>query len=105
MSSNAIYPTGSVLTNQAYSPSNQAYSPLRIGYAAEQLSHRLAAALRPVVKSMVTALTDSSNLRVWASKDAAGQTVWNANDRITGRTIRDVSDSELRIWLEHRYTA
>ncbi|MGB3571283.1 MAG: hypothetical protein WA783_10200 [Phormidesmis sp.] len=96
MKSNVIYSAN-------LSPINQAYSPLRLGYAVEQLQHRLSAAIAPLFQDVVTALTDSSSLRVWASKDAAGQTVWNANDRMTGKAIRDVSESEMRTWLESRY--
>ncbi|EDX87011.1 hypothetical protein S7335_4718 [Synechococcus sp. PCC 7335] len=41
--------------------------------------------------------------RVWVTRDAAGQTLWNAYDSASGRTIHQVSETELRVWLESRY--
>ncbi|MGC1526243.1 MAG: hypothetical protein WA783_09335 [Phormidesmis sp.] len=98
MRANAIY-----AANPA--PINQAYSPLRLGHAAKQTYSRLTLALSNLFQAVVTALTSSSSLLVWSSKDAAGQTVWHASDKMTGKAIRDLSELEMRVWLEHRYSA
>lgn len=48
-------------------------------------------------------LTVSDEPHVWHSQDAQGQTLWNAYDSRTGRSISRVSATNLRIWLEERH--
>ncbi len=107
MRANAIYAANRAPTSLASgtrASDNQAYSPLRLGYAAELVRQRLTAVLSNLLQAVVTSMTNSSNLLVWPSKDATGQTVWNADDRTTGKVIRDISESEMRVWLERRYS-
>lgn len=44
----------------------------------------------------------ASPIEVWRSHDEAG-VWWNAIDRVTGRSILQVSENELRIWIEQRH--
>lgn len=61
----------------------------------QQLSHAWS--------QMLAHLSPSSEPHVWATQDATGRTLWNAYDPITGRSLRQVSDEEMRIWLEERH--
>ncbi|MGL5081429.1 MAG: hypothetical protein ACRC8A_08070 [Microcoleaceae cyanobacterium] len=47
-------------------------------------------------------LTATNRLRVWPSTDSNGMPLWNAYDPITGDSISDLSESEMRAWLEQR---
>lgn len=41
-------------------------------------------------------------IEIWLTHDEAG-IYWNAIDRNTGRSIFQVSENELRIWIEQRH--
>jgi hypothetical protein len=43
--------------------------------------------------------------RVWHTCDAEGNLWWHAHDAVTGRSLYDASESEMRIWLEQRYVS
>lgn len=43
--------------------------------------------------------------RVWSTCDAEGNLWWHAHDAVTRRSLYDASESEMRTWLEQRYTA
>jgi hypothetical protein len=42
-------------------------------------------------------------LRIWQTSDRNGNTWWHGCDRLTGRSIDAVTDSEMRAWIERRY--
>lgn len=55
-------------------------------------------------------LSASSEPRIWQSTNGHGaiategnQTLWNAYDPVTGRSIQNVSEAEIQAWLEARY--
>ena len=83
---------------------NQAYWPLTRSYPSQ--SHQkslLKNRLNHVFQSLFAQMTNSSEPRVWKSKDKTGHTLWNAYDGAFDRVIRNASETELREWLEHRY--
>lgn len=89
------------------SASNQAYWPLP---SSSQQSRFLAGALRSagaklidLSKLLLSKLNASSDPHVWEARSAAGETTWSAKDPISGRAIFNVSEAEMRAWLESRY--
>lgn len=48
-------------------------------------------------------LKDSSQLRVWYSCDRQGKIWWSAYDPNTRQFINQVSEEQIRIWIERRY--
>ena len=89
--------------NITYRPfKNQAYWPLRETAASSEKSG-LKAQLGNLLQTLFAQCAGSSDPHVWTAKDAEGQTVWNAQDVVSGKVIRNVSESEMRVWLEERY--
>lgn len=85
---------------------NNAYWPFRSNHALNDAStQKVTAQLNSWARTLMHQLTGSSEPRVWQTHDAYGQTLWNANDPTTSRTIRNASENEIRIWLEERYVA
>ena len=41
--------------------------------------------------------------RVWCNYDYMGNIYWSAFDPVTGRAINQVSESEIRVWIEQRH--
>ncbi len=84
--------------------SNQAYWPLPSGGLKPSRFKKTAQLkLNTFLRTLVAQLSASNDPSVWKTRAADGQMVWNAHDRTSGRTIRGVSETELRIWLESRY--
>lgn len=44
--------------------------------------------------------TEEVELRVWSSRDRTGATWWSAKNVRTGRSIFNVSEEQIRRWLE-----
>lgn len=49
----------------------------------------------------IARLMGSGEPQVWQSVNAAGQTAWNAYDASSEKAIYNVSEAELRSWLEN----
>jgi hypothetical protein len=86
-------------SNLVYS-TNQAYWPVRAGRSRPALSARLSDLWQGVLSHLSISTAEP---RTWTSLTADGQTLWNAYDPVSGKTIRHASDSEVRTWLEERY--
>lgn len=84
---------------------NQAYWPQRSSNSQNNSSKGLSARLCNLLQVLVAQLSGSSEPYVWEGKASNGQRVWNALDRSTGKIIRNASETEMRIWLERRFTA
>ncbi len=82
---------------------NQAYWPLRSNNAQESTQKRLSSRFNDLFRSLISQLSSEAGPAVWQTHDAAGRAVWSAEDRASGRSIRGVSEAELRVWLEARY--
>ncbi|WP_050765758.1 hypothetical protein [Synechococcus sp. PCC 7335] len=83
---------------------NQAYWPLRrTSYTSNQGQSNLWRQLKNLFSTLLAQMEGTAGPRVWVTRDAAGQTLWNAYDSASGRTIHQVSETELRVWLESRY--
>jgi hypothetical protein len=63
----------------------------------------LKAKLNHLWQRMIAYLNTSTEPHVWRTEDSSGQTVWNAYDPVTHRSIEQVSAHEMRIWLEERH--
>ncbi|MEM8505300.1 MAG: hypothetical protein AAF716_19370 [Cyanobacteria bacterium P01_D01_bin.1] len=86
--------------------SNQAYWPFASSSLQSSLSNTLYKAVQQIGRlsaNVLSLLSVSSDPHVWATCNAAGKTVWNAEDPISGKVILGVSETELRVWLEERY--
>jgi hypothetical protein len=59
--------------------------------------------LNSLWQAMLAHLKVSSEPQVWQSRNATGETVWNAYNPTTGQSIDQVSEQEVRVWLEERH--
>jgi hypothetical protein len=48
-------------------------------------------------------LTDSPQLRVWHTYDDQGNIWWSAYNPKTGQSIHQISEEQIRVWIEQRY--
>ena len=62
----------------------------------------LRARIQRIWQFMTTTSRDSEP-RVWCNYDSMGNICWSALDPVTGRTIKQVSESEIRVWIERRH--
>lgn len=69
----------------------------------EQSGNTWKTAWRNLWQTMIARLAVSQDPHVWQSLDEQGQGSWNAYDPKTGQSVQQVSATELRVWLEHRY--
>ncbi|MGC1310594.1 MAG: hypothetical protein WA885_25470 [Phormidesmis sp.] len=83
-------------------PRNQAYWPSQLK-SQRGLQKDLSSGLNQLWRACLTALTASDSPRVWQTKGATGQPLWNAYNPQSGRTIHNVPEADLRVWLEERY--
>ena len=60
-------------------------------------------ARRQRIWQLVITTSRDSEPRVWYDRDCMGNTWWSALDPVTGRTINQVSESEMRAWIERRH--
>jgi hypothetical protein len=57
--------------------------------------------LQPLWQSLLDQFkTEEQELRVWSTRDRAGETWWSAESRRTGKSIFDVSEDQIRSWVE-----
>lgn len=49
-------------------------------------------------------LSSSSQLQVWQRRDRRGQVWWYARDLTTGHVLHHATETEMRRWLEQRYS-
>ena len=86
---------------------NQAYWPLRSSRsrkpALNSTQKRVFNRISNLFRTLVSQLGGGDGPLVWQTHDAAGRAVWSAEDRVSGKSIRGVSEAELRVWLEARY--
>ena len=95
--------------NSSYSSTNRqadrnAYWPFNASSTSHLAQRNIKAQINSLLKVLVRQLTGSSEPRVWSSTDANGETLWNAIDMASDRTLRNATETEMRIWLEERYT-
>ena len=63
----------------------------------------LRAKLKHIWESFVTLMSKESEPRVWCTCDRVGNTWWSAYDPVTGQATNEVSEAEIRSWIERRY--
>lgn len=54
------------------------------------------------LQGAIAFFSGSSEPRVWKTQDQQ-DTLWNAYDPTSGKTVRKVSEDQLRVWLEERH--
>ncbi|NJL39822.1 MAG: hypothetical protein HC899_26035 [Leptolyngbyaceae cyanobacterium SM1_4_3] len=59
--------------------------------------------LNSLWQTILAHLKVSSEPQVWQTRNAAGEMVWNAYNPTTGQSIEQVSEHEVRVWLEERH--
>lgn len=62
----------------------------------------LRARIQRIWQFLMTTSRDSEP-RVWCNYDRMGNICWSAFDPVTGRAINQVSESEIRVWIEQRH--
>lgn len=59
--------------------------------------------LKKMWRSLVTALSQNAEMRVWKTEDKTGRLLWKLYDPITGETFDFNSENEVRTWIEESY--
>ena len=59
--------------------------------------------LKKIWRSLVTALSNNLEMRVWKTVDKTGRSLWKLYDPITGETFDFNSENEVRTWIEESY--
>jgi hypothetical protein len=59
--------------------------------------------LKKVWRSLVAALGDNLEMRVWKTEDKTGRSLWKLYDPISGETFDFDSENEVRTWIEESY--
>jgi hypothetical protein len=52
---------------------------------------------------MIALITAGKEPKIWRSFDTEGKLYWNAFDPQSHRFVKDLSEAEMRIWIEQRY--
>ncbi|HEY9646183.1 MAG TPA: hypothetical protein V6C88_07435 [Chroococcidiopsis sp.] len=65
--------------------------------------HRWAETFNNLWQTAIAHLSATDEPHVWRTEDANGQTLWHAYDPKTDQALNDVSEAEMRIWLEERH--
>ena len=66
-------------------------------------TQRLGEKLNSLWQALLAHFKASSEPHVWQSRNALGEVVWNAHNPMTGQSIDQVSEQEVRAWLEERH--
>ena len=53
--------------------------------------------------AFLQALVRPTEPRIWHTRDGVGNVWWSAYDPATNRIIQNVSEEQIRVWLEQRY--
>ena len=64
---------------------------------------RLQKLIQQILVWMKAILFSSSEIQVWCTYDAQGNLLWNAYDPITRQITCNVSETEIRAWIEQRH--
>jgi hypothetical protein len=59
--------------------------------------------LKQIWRSLVVALSQNSEIRVWKTVDKTGRSLWKLYDPSTGETLDFDSETEVRTWIEESY--
>ncbi len=89
-------------------PINQAYWPFPEQTrfqpkAARSAAHSARITPKKRLQTLLSKLYSSTDPHVWSTRNAAGETVWSAEDLTSRKTIYNISEVEMRVWLEERY--
>ena len=61
--------------------------------------------LERAARAFVQRLVADAEPQVWYTCDAEGNLWWHAYDPITGRSLYDASEAEIRVWIEQRHSS
>ncbi len=70
---------------------------------AERSKPTLRTRLENIWQSLIERLTALPELRVWHTYDNEGNIWWSAHNPKTGRSICQISEEQMRVWIEQRY--
>jgi hypothetical protein len=56
-----------------------------------------------VLQLVIPVFAGSNEPQLWTTKDRDGNISWHAYDPVSGHSISQNSEDEMRIWLEQRY--
>lgn len=74
--------------------------PTRLKIGNKQRRLTIQATLVSIWSIVIQRLTNPSELRVWWTCDQQGKLWWSAYDPLTGRSINQVSEEQMRAWIE-----
>ncbi|MGF1493204.1 MAG: hypothetical protein ACFBSC_12280 [Microcoleaceae cyanobacterium] len=58
--------------------------------------------VRQILEHCLTWLTAGDRLRVWPTSKVEGVQLWAAHDPLTGDSVADLCETDLRRWIENR---
>jgi hypothetical protein len=68
------------------------------------IKSRVQSALALVWKHLISAMSGNSEVQVQQVRDRTGKAYWRIYDPVTGYRNTLLSETEVRIWLERRYS-
>ena len=89
----------------------RSYAQFRLISAAEldaqrypkTLAQRFQQHIQQILNRLKAKLLADSDLQVWHTQDARGNILWSAYDPTSGHSINQISETEMRIWIEQRH--
>ena len=91
------------LTYQA--ANNQAYWPINFERVSQSVQQNLNSGQQALYRLLSALTMTPSPIRIWKHVDSTGRETWSAYDREFDRTASQLSETEMRAWIEARYYA
>lgn len=76
-------------------------SPSKLEPRHSQLTFRCG--LENIWQFLLKHLFQSPKLQVWYTCDHDGKIWWSAHNRLTGKSICQISEEQMRVWIEGQY--
>lgn len=67
------------------------------------LQESLKSGAQKLSKELISLFTVSTEPVLWKSTDSQSQEVWSAYEESSGKRIQNLSEADMRIWLENRH--
>lgn len=58
---------------------------------------------RKLLEELISLFTVSTEPVLWKSTDSQSREVWSAYEESSGKRIQNLSETDMRIWLENRH--
>lgn len=85
-------------------PQNQAYWPAATLQDFTKAAYgKLRSIKQNMLSELTASLTGAPEPTVWQSKQQKKQEKWSAYNPVSGKTVHNLSETEMRVWLEKHY--